>query len=43
MKLLSCGSYQGIGKYNNDIFNYNDNFCYVIDGASSVFDDNIFF
>ena len=43
MQIISSGSYQGIGKYNNDIINSFTNMCYVIDGASAVFNDNIFF
>ena len=43
MNILSCNSIKGIGKYNNDIMNNIDNFCYVIDGASSLFNDNLFY
>lgn len=43
MNILSCNSIKGIGKYNNDIMNCINNFCYVIDGASSLFDDNLFY
>lgn len=43
MNLLSCNSKKGIGKFNNDIMNYDNDFCYVMDGASSLFNDNLFF
>lgn len=43
MNIISSDSKQGIGKYNNDIVNYTSNFCYVMDGASSLFNDNLFF
>lgn len=43
MNTLSCKSIKGIGKYNNDIMNCINNFCYVMDGASSVFNDNLFY
>ena len=42
MKIISSGSYKGVGKYNNDIINNIDNFYYVMDGATSLFNDNIF-
>lgn len=41
--ILSTNSKKGMGKYNNDIVNYTSNFCYVMDGATSLFNDNIFF
>lgn len=43
MKIIDSVSIKGIGKYNNDIMNYDNNFCYVMDGATSVFNDNLFF
>lgn len=43
MQIISSGNYQGIGKYNNDIINCVGNMCYVMDGASALFNDNIFF
>ncbi len=43
MNILSANSKKGIGKYNNDIINYTNDFCYVIDGATALFNDNLFF
>lgn len=43
MNVLSCNSIKGTGKYNNDIKNCINNFCYVIDGATSMFNDNLFY
>ena len=43
MKILSLCSKKGIGKYNNDILNIFDDFCFVMDGASSLFNDNLFY
>ncbi|MBR2997107.1 hypothetical protein IKF33_01580 [Candidatus Saccharibacteria bacterium] len=43
MKILSSNTLQGIGKYNNDILGHSENFCYVMDGASALFADNLFF
>ena len=43
MQIISSGTYQGIGKFNNDIINRVGNMCYVMDGASALFDDNLFF
>ena len=43
MKIISFNSIKGTGKYNNDIYNIYDDFCYVMDGATAVFNDNIFF
>lgn len=43
MNILSYKSIKGIGKYNNDIMNRINNFCYVIDGASPLFNDNLFY
>ena len=43
MIIISQNSYKGIGKYNNDIYNVVENMYYVMDGASSLFNDNLFF
>ncbi|MBR4111065.1 MAG: hypothetical protein IKK43_05205 [Clostridia bacterium] len=43
MKILSEANKQGIRKYNNDIKNNMENIYYVMDGATPLFDDNIFF
>lgn len=43
MQIVSSTNLQGIGKYNNDIINQVGNMCYVIDGASALFNDNLFF
>lgn len=43
MQVISSANCQGVGKYNNDIINHIGNMCYVIDGASAVFNDNLFF
>lgn len=43
MQVVSSGTYQGIGKFNNDIINHVGDMCYVMDGASALFDDNVFF
>lgn len=43
MQVISSLNLQGIGKYNNDVINHIGNMCYVIDGASALFDDNLFF
>jgi len=43
MKILSSKSIKGIGHFNNDICDKNGNFAYVIDGATAVFNDNLFF
>ena len=43
MKVLSSNCIKGIGHYNNDICDKIGNFAYVMDGATAVFDDNIFY
>lgn len=43
MIIESFNSIKGIGKYNNDIFKIFDDACYVMDGASAIFNDNLFF
>lgn len=39
MKVLCQGSYKGSRIYNGDIYNIDNNLYYVMDGATSVFDD----
>lgn len=43
MKILSSNSIKGAGNYNNDIMNNLNNFCYVINGATALFNDNLFY
>lgn len=43
MRILDDANRQGLRKYNNDIKNELENMCYVMDGATPLFNDNIFF
>ena len=43
MKVLSHNSLKGKRNYNHDILSIKDKFCYVMDGATPLFNDNIFY
>ena len=42
MIILGSGTKKGDDIYNRDISNHMDGFCYVIDGATPLFNDNLF-